>query len=82
MKEPQRVRRLRRLRHEAGLSIERLARLADMSAKTIWNIETGRTQPLSSTAAVLRDALAAALGRPVTVDEILQEEAANGHENA
>jgi transcriptional regulator with XRE-family HTH domain len=48
---------LRDLRRAHGLSVERLAGLCGLSAKTISRIEAGRVNPHSSTLRVLADAL-------------------------
>lgn len=43
-------RRVRQLRHQAGLTQEELARKADVSQSLITKVETGRTQPTYQTA--------------------------------
>lgn len=48
---------LRTLRQAAGLSQEQLAARADLSVKTIWLAEAGRTAPRRSTLRLLAEAL-------------------------
>jgi len=58
-----RIRDLRSLRLEKGLSIEQLARLAGTTAATISRIENGILHPKYE----LADRIAAALGVPVEI---------------
>lgn len=52
---------LEKKRQEAGWSLSRMARQADLSTETVWRTLSGRTQPTRRVA----EALAAALGVPV-----------------
>lgn len=62
------------LRVKAGLKQRQLAREAGVSSDTAYEIEAGRqTDPKLSTVQALAGALTKALGRVVTVDELVGE---------
>ena len=64
--------RLHTLRLEAGLSQNKLARLADLDRKTVSDVENRRNNPQEVTFAKLARALSQELGREITVEEIAE----------
>jgi transcriptional regulator with XRE-family HTH domain len=67
-------RKAKALRHEAGLSLERLARQVEISASVLRRFELGECGLRIPRLRALAAALSRALGRPVTIDELLEEE--------
>jgi transcriptional regulator with XRE-family HTH domain len=55
-------RRLRLARERAGLSVYELARAADLSPPTVYQVEAGSRDPAWSTVVRLADALGLAVG--------------------
>lgn len=53
--------RLRKARTKRGMSGSHLARLAELSAVGVWQIEVGHHQPMLGTAIALADALGVSL---------------------
>ncbi|HVA61813.1 MAG TPA: helix-turn-helix domain-containing protein [Mycobacteriales bacterium] len=68
--------RVRRLREDRGLSVERLAELADLSVRGVLYLEHGRRDSRARTLL----ALAAALG--VGIGELFVDEPAGGRDSA
>lgn len=66
--------RVRTLRIAHGLSQERLARDADVSHSTVWNVEAGRKMPDIATALAMARALGVTLN-----DLVLEEEGESAH---
>lgn len=61
---------IRYLREKAGLRVEGLAEMADLSASALYNIEAGRQSPSATTLAKLCAALTAALRKTDPTAEV------------